>query len=231
MELTVGVSSLTGTGAPMFTGVAVAPGPVRLNCTVPDQSFAPDTSTVAESLTELVPSASIGVVPPLTLCCVVTLLPHEPNGPMVKSFSTASVDVDDRVSAMAVVKHASARPSAPRSTPPSKNSLFRAVLAPAPAPLVVLSSNVQGSVVVLWLTMAQASSSTGGGFVPGGTQVALCAASSRRRLLPPQSPSSGLLTIGSPFVPPQVSSHKYAKMSETWPPLVKSLMTRRSRFV
>src|SRR5918994_5478413 len=120
--------------------------------------LAPVTLTVAESLTELVPSASIWAEPLVTLCCVVTELPHEPNGPVVKSFSTASVDVDDRVSAKAVVKHASDRPRAARSMPPSKNSLFRAVLAPAPAPLVVLSSNFQGNVVVPVLTMAQASS-------------------------------------------------------------------------
>src|SRR5262249_29112817 len=92
-------------------------GPRRWNCTVPVQVAVPVTVTVAESLTGNDP-VPIGVEP-VTLDCVVTLLPQGAKAPRMKSFRVAVVDVDERVSEATDAKHRLASPRAERLTPPS----------------------------------------------------------------------------------------------------------------
>src|SRR5919202_1617464 len=92
-------------------------GPHSENCRLPAQVVVPETFTVAWSVasTDPVPieSPPSGMaLPSLSLGVVVTLEPQLPKPPRTKSFSTAVVDVDDRVSDATDAKHRLPRPSA-----------------------------------------------------------------------------------------------------------------------
>ena len=214
---TVGVVLLTATGPPMSvdTSFAAPIGPRRWNCTVPLQVVTPVTVTVAESLTETDP-VPIEVVPPETLCCVVTDEPQVPKPPRMKSFSVAVVDVDDLVSDDTDEKHLSPSPSAVRLTPPSKNSPLSAPLFGVP----LLSANGHGIVIVLALTMPQNWS-----FAAAPAQLALVDVPLIRRFASPHVPAV------LPVVLVQVVSHAYTVIVDVVPPLLKSVTTNTSPFL
>jgi len=116
------------TAVPPDEHVPVAIGPQSENCRLPDQFVVPLMTKSAESLTDTEPAVVIGVpvagtlvVPSASFGVVVTCVSQSPKVPRTKSFNTADVEVEDRVSEATVAKHSLAMPpgSNERLIPPS----------------------------------------------------------------------------------------------------------------
>ena len=160
---------------------SVEAGPQRKNETLPVHVDAPSTVMVAASLTETEPvpmeSPPGGIVPPLPSFAVVVILELQlPKPARTKSFRTAVVEVEERVSALTLEKHSLPRPRSERLIPPSYSSPCRYVLLP------LLSVNGHGAVVPLvGFTMPQNAS-----FAPTVAQFAAFEVAWRCRLESPQ---------------------------------------------
>src|SRR5256712_7536958 len=160
---------------PTFVVPSQAPvpmGPQRKNVTVPlgvFEGWLP--LTVAVSWT-----AVVGVTGPAFDTCVVIVATQFPKLPRTKSFSSAFVDCEERVSARKLAKHSFAMfPSLDRLIPASRNSPVRYEVLP------LLSTNGQGATTSFGLTSPQKPSASA-----AGTQFAASEVSCRCRLVSPQ---------------------------------------------